>query len=221
MPNEATPPKVAAEMPPIRFSPEELERHRGRTLPDLVQPGMRLLWVAISPGLWSVAVQAHFAHPANRFWPALHSGQIIDRPIRVSTGMTDQDCRYFTGLGMGIASLVPRATGPGGLTPADLRAGRKRLTDLVKLHEPQVVAICGIAGYQLASGRRGAVAPGRQQERLQGAEIWAVPNPSVANPHVSILELGAAYRAVAVAAGIVHHQRLPSATHRRDPRLSR
>lgn len=194
-------------MPSRRFSPQQLERHRGATLPDLVQPGLRLLWVAISPGLWSVAAQAHFAHPANRFWPALHSGQIIERPIRVATGMNDQDRRYFTGLGMGIASLVPRATDPDELTPADLRAGRKRIADLVRLHEPQIVAICGIAGYQLASGRRGAITPGRQQEQLQGADVWVVPNPSVANPHISILELGAAYRTVAVAAGIVHPRR--------------
>jgi TDG/mug DNA glycosylase family protein len=198
-------------MPPIRLSPEQMERHHDRTLPDLVQPGLRLLWVGISPGLWSVAVQAHFAHPANRFWPALHSARIIDHPIRVSTGMSDQDRRYFTGLGMGIASLAPRATEPDAVTPADLRAGWKRLADLVKLHEPQVVAICGITGYQLARGRRGAIAPGRQQERLEGAAVWTVPNPSVANPHVSILELGAACRAVAVAAGIVHPGRRHSA----------
>jgi TDG/mug DNA glycosylase family protein len=172
-------------------------------LPDLVEPGLQLLWVAVSPGLWSVAVQAHFAHPANRFWPALHCGRVIERPIRVSTGMSEQDRRYFTGLGMGIASLVPRATDDGGLQPAELRAGRKRLAELVREHQPRTVAICGLTGYQLARGRRGAVAPGKQEELLEGAEVWAVPNPAVGNPHVSIMELGAAYRAVAVAAGIV------------------
>lgn len=176
-------------------------------MPDLVEPGLRLLWVVVCPGLWSVAVQAHFAHPANRFWPALFSGRVIDRPIRVSAGMAEQDRRYFTGLGMGIASLVPRAVDGGELEPAELRAGRKRLAELVKVHEPQVVAICGFTAYQLARGRRDAVVPGRQEELIGGAEVWAVPNPSVANPHVSILELGAAYRAVAVAAGIVHRNR--------------
>jgi TDG/mug DNA glycosylase family protein len=198
------------EMRRARFSREDLERHQGRQLLDLVGPGMRLLWVTISPGLWSVAVGAPFAHPANRFWPALHAGRVVDRPIRVSGGMREADRRYIAGLGMGFASLVPQAVAdPAALTAADLRAGRKRLVGLVEQYRPRVVAVCGILGYQLACSRRDAVTPGKQNEPLAGADVWVVPNPSVAND-VNILELAAAYRAAAIAAGITEPGRRPA-----------
>lgn len=201
-------PRASAAPCPVPLARQELAAYRGREVPDLIAPGLRLLWVAINPGLWSAAVQSHFAHPANRFWPALLEGRVIDHPIRVANGMSQSDRDYVTGLGMGITSLVPRATAtPADLSAADLRAGRRELATRVQQHEPQVVAVCGIRAYELASGRRDRVVAGRQQERLGGAELWVVPNPSVANNEVNIRDLGAAYRAVATAAGIVDRRR--------------
>ena len=58
-------------------------------MPDLVGPGLRLLFVGINPGLWTAATQTHFAHPGNRFYPALRLAGIVDRDISRSEGMTD------------------------------------------------------------------------------------------------------------------------------------
>ena len=44
---------------------------------------------------------------------------------------------------------------------------------------------------------------GRQPEPFGGAELWVVPNPSGLNAHETIDTLAAAYRAPAVAAGVV------------------
>jgi TDG/mug DNA glycosylase family protein len=44
---------------------------------------------------------------------------------------------------------------------------------------------------------------GRQVEPVEGAELWVVPNPSGLNAHETIESLAAAYRAPAVAAGVV------------------
>lgn len=43
------------------FTRAELESYRGATLPDLLGPATRLLFVGINPGLLTAAVQAHFA----------------------------------------------------------------------------------------------------------------------------------------------------------------
>jgi TDG/mug DNA glycosylase family protein len=197
--------------PAAGLARQDLAACHGQELADLIAPGVQLLWVAINPGLWSAAVQAHFAHPANRFWPALFQGRIIDRPIRVSTGMSASDRGYFTSLGMGITSLVSRATAtPADLSAADLRAGRRRLATLVKRHEPRVVAVCGIVEYQIAAGRRDRIIPGIQRDAFGGAELWVVPNPSVTNNEVNIRDLAAAYRAAATSAGIVHSRRRAS-----------
>jgi TDG/mug DNA glycosylase family protein len=54
------------------FTRGELLSFRGQTLPDLLGPDVRLLFVGINPGLLTVAVQSHFGRRGNRFYPALH-----------------------------------------------------------------------------------------------------------------------------------------------------
>lgn len=51
-----------------RPSPAELEAARGRMLPDVIKPGLRILFCGINPGLYPAAVGHHFARPSNRFW---------------------------------------------------------------------------------------------------------------------------------------------------------
>ena len=54
-------------------------------------PGIKLLFVGINPGLWTAATQTHFAHPGNRFYPALLAAGIVDRDLDRAAGMTDDD----------------------------------------------------------------------------------------------------------------------------------
>jgi TDG/mug DNA glycosylase family protein len=64
-----------------------------------------------------------------------------------------------------------------------------------------VVAILGITAYRTGFGRPRA-GIGRQPEDLGGAQLWVVPNPSGLNAHASLAALAAAYREVALAAGL-------------------
>lgn len=61
------------------FTRGQLELCRGAEVPDLVGPGLRLLFVGINPGLWTAMTGWHFAHPSNRFYPALVEAGLIDR----------------------------------------------------------------------------------------------------------------------------------------------
>ena len=120
-----------------RFTKAELQGFRGAELPDLVGPGLRLLFVGINPGLWTAAVQTHFAHPANRFYPALALAGILERPVSPSDGMTDADREAFVARGLGITNLASRATARADeLSAAELRAGGERLVALVEEHRP-------------------------------------------------------------------------------------
>jgi TDG/mug DNA glycosylase family protein len=186
-----------------RFTRAELDAFRGAELPDLVGDGLRLLFVGINPGLWTAAVQTHFAHPANRFYPALLAAGIIERRIDPAAGMTDDDRAYFVSRGLGITNLVAQATARADeLTAEELREGGTRLVERVTAWRPAVVAVLGITAYRSAFGVRKAVA-GRQPERIADAELWVVPNPSGLNAHDTIATLATAYRAAAEAAGVV------------------
>jgi TDG/mug DNA glycosylase family protein len=184
------------------FTRAELESYRDATLPDLLGPATRLLFVGINPGLWTAAAQAHFARRGNRFYPALLLAGIIDRPIDASAGYTTSDREYLLERGIGITNLVARATARADeLTAAELLAGGRRLEARVAELGVAVVAVLGITAYRAAYARPKAVA-GRQPETLGGAQLWVVPNPSGLNAHSSLAALAEAYREVAVAAGL-------------------
>ena len=76
------------ELMATRFTRAELESFRGATIPDLVGPGLRLLFVGINPGLWTAATQTPFAHPGNRFYPALAAAGIIPEVPDFADGLS-------------------------------------------------------------------------------------------------------------------------------------
>jgi TDG/mug DNA glycosylase family protein len=117
--------------------------------------------------------------------------------------MTDEDRDRLRERGIGITNVVHRATAKASeLSNAELRAGGERLTSLVARLRPRVVAIAGITAYRAAYGLPKAV-QGKQSERLAGAELWVVPNPSGLNAHETIDSLARAYAEVGRAAGII------------------
>jgi TDG/mug DNA glycosylase family protein len=184
------------------FTRAELDSFVGATVPDLVGDHVRLVFVGINPGLWTAATQTHFAHPGNRFYPALRRAGIISREIDRGGGMTDEDRRHLLDRGLAITNIVHRATARAAELRADeLRAGATGLREFVRRHRPVVVAVAGITAFRTAFERPTAVT-GEQEGGIEGARLWVVPNPSGLNAHETIDSLAAAYRVPAAAAGI-------------------
>lgn len=185
------------------FTRAELDSYAGATVPDLVGEGLRLLFVGINPGLWTAATQTHFAHPGNRFYPALLQAGIVDRQIDCVRGMTDDDRRHLLDRGIGITNVAHRATAKASeLSGDELREGGELLREFVRVRRPLVVAIAGVTAYRTAFDDRRATT-GEQPAGFEGALLWVVPNPSGLNAHETTASLAAAYRRPAAAAGIV------------------
>lgn len=173
-----------------RLPRDRLGAAAGRTVPDLVAPGLRVLFVGINPSLWSAAVSAHFARPGNRFWAALHGAGFTDRRLGPSDG------EALLAAGLGITNLVARATGGAHeVTAAELRAGRERLTRLVEGVQPRAVAVLGLSAYRTAFGCPHATV-GRRPEPLGGEAVWPLPNPSGRAAGYQLPALVSAYAAL-------------------------
>jgi len=193
----------------MRFTRAELEAFRGHEVDDLVGSGLELLFVGINPGLWTAAVGTHFAHPTNRFYPALAAAGITDYEVDRVAGMTAADRAHLLARGVGITNLVRRATARASeLSREELGEGGARLRRFVADRRPAVVAIAGVTAYRDAFGEPGAVL-GRQPDTLDsanrwsGAALWVVPNPSGLNAHETVATLAAAYAAPAIEAGVI------------------
>jgi double-stranded uracil-DNA glycosylase len=187
----------------VGFTQAELQTFRNTSVPDLVGEGLKLLFVGINPGLWTAATQTHFAHPGNRFYPALRLAGIVDRDLDRGEPMTDEDRVYLIKRGIGITNLVNRATARADeLSPVELRAGRTRLETFVRLHQPVVVAIAGLTAYRTAFADPKAKG-GEQPDLISGARLWVVPNPSGLNAHETITSLAEAYAEPARVAAVI------------------
>jgi double-stranded uracil-DNA glycosylase len=167
----------ASEAAPGRPTAAELAAARGRHLPDLVTPGLRVLFAGINPSLYSAATGYHFARPGNRFWPALHRSGFTPRQLRPA----EQHLLLETGLG--ITNVVARATARADeLDAAELAEGGAVLVALAADLSVSWLAVLGITAYRTAFGQpRATIGP--QEERLGGARVWVLPNPSGLNAH--------------------------------------
>src|SRR5262245_4226115 len=83
---------------------EQLAAARDLTVPDVIGPGLRVLFVGINPGLYTAAIGHHFGRPGNRFWPALHAGGFTPRLF------SPFESTRLLELNLGITNLVKRAT---------------------------------------------------------------------------------------------------------------
>ncbi|MGZ4155250.1 MAG: G/U mismatch-specific DNA glycosylase [Actinomycetota bacterium] len=162
---------------------DELLAAAGRTIPDVLAPGLRVLFVGINPGLYSGAVGHHFARPGNRFWKALHGAGFTDRVLEPSADGT------LPTLGLGVTNLVARATASAAaLRPDELREGRRRLETVADELRPAFVAVLGLGAFRTAFHRPRAT-EGRQPEPLGPSAVWLLPNPSGLNAHHQLPDL--------------------------------
>ncbi len=162
----------------------------GRTVPDLVAPGLRVLFAGINPGLYTAWAGHHFARPGNRFWPALHASGFTPRLLDPS------EERELLGLGIGITGVVRRATATASeLTPEEYRAGGERLRALVRRLAPRCLCVLGVGAYRAAFDQPAAML-GLQTGTFGSTRIWVLPNPSGLNAHYQARDFARLFREV-------------------------
>jgi TDG/mug DNA glycosylase family protein len=185
----------AAEVRGARPTAADLAAARDLTIPDVIGPGLRVLFSGINPGLYSAATGHHFARPGNRFWPALYRSGFTPRLFR------PEEQEELLELGLGITNVVPRATARADeLTAQELRDGGQELLAKAVRMRPAWLAVVGVTAYRTAFGPpRAAVGP---QELTAGrARLWVLPNPSGLNAHWSAQTLAEEFARLREAAG--------------------
>jgi TDG/mug DNA glycosylase family protein len=157
-------------------------------VPDVIAPGLRVLFCGINPGLYSGATGHHFARPGNRFWRTLHEAGFTDRVL------SPAEERELLDVGLGITNLVTRTTASAAeLNDDELRAGAARVREKIVRFRPRWLAVLGVSAFRIGFDRPRAVV-GRQPEAIRETGLWVLPNPSGLNAHYQLPELVAAYR---------------------------
>lgn len=168
---------------PFKPSKQQLIEAAGKTVPDVIGPGLLVLFCGINPGLYTAAVGHHFARPGNRFWPALHQSGFTDRLLSPFAE------RELLRLRLGVTNVVPRATAAASeLTREDFIKGGRRLRAKVRRYSPRTVAVLGVGAYREAFACPKAMI-GEQAETIGDARVWVLPNPSGLNANYQLNDL--------------------------------
>jgi TDG/mug DNA glycosylase family protein len=134
-------------------------------VPDVLAPGVKLVFCGINPGHRSARAGAAFANPRNDFWRLLHAAGFTPRQLEP----TEQ--AELLGYGSGLTNAARRTTrGSGDLRAADFAGARERLEQIAAGLRPRVIAFVGKAAYQVSS------ASGRAWASRNGS--WAAPSSS-------------------------------------------
>jgi TDG/mug DNA glycosylase family protein len=178
---------------PWKPTREQLLAAEGKTVRDVIAPGLRVLFCGINPGLYTAAVGHHFARPGNRFWPALYAAGFTERLL------SPFEERELLKNNYGLTNVVRRATATADLlTKEETIAGGRRLIAKVRRHSPKILAILGLGAYRTAFNQPKATV-GRQKEIVGDTVLWILPNPSGLNANYQPKDLARLFRELRMA----------------------
>jgi TDG/mug DNA glycosylase family protein len=147
-------------------------------VPDVLAPGLRLVFCGINPGRRSAAAGAHFANPRNDFWRLLHDASFTPRLFEPAEQFALLD------LGFGLTNAALRTTrGSGDLRRSDFAGAAERLSALARDLRPAGIAFVGKAAYAGAFRERPEL--GLQSRWLGQTWLFVLPSTSPANAAVS------------------------------------
>jgi TDG/mug DNA glycosylase family protein len=150
-------------------------------VPDVLRPGVRVVFCGINPGRVSAAAGAHFANPRNDFWRLLHDAGFTPRLLAPAEQLE------LLELGIGVTNAASRTTrGSGDLRKADFASAAARLGALADELRPRAVAFVGKEAYRGTFGERPEL--GLQRRQLGDTALFVLPSTSPANAAVPYAE---------------------------------
>jgi len=146
-------------------------------VPDVLAPGLTVVFCGINPGRVSAAARAHFANPRNDFWRLLHDAAFTTRLYepREQFGLLE--------LGIGLTNAAYRTTrGSGNLRRGDFAGSAERLGRLARELSPRALAFVGKEAYRGVFAGRPDLGP--QVRTLGDVGLFVLPSTSPANAAV-------------------------------------
>jgi double-stranded uracil-DNA glycosylase len=146
-------------------------------VPDVLAPGLAVVFCGINPGFVSAAAAAHFANPRNDFWRLLHAAGFTSRLLSPDEQFETLD------YGIGLTNAAPRTTrGSGDLRRGDFAGAAGRLERLALDLAPKAIGFVGKEAYRGTFGERPE--HGLQKRRLGETLLFVLPSTSPANAAV-------------------------------------
>lgn len=138
-------------------------------LPDVLRPGLKLVFCGTAASRRSAADQAYYAHPGNQFWKVLADVGLTPRRYAAA------EFRSLLALGIGLTDLAKHASGNDDELP-DSAFNVAALHARIEQCQPAILAFTSKNAAQVALGH--PVDYGLQEDRFDGSDVFVLPSPS-------------------------------------------
>lgn len=147
-----------------------------KSVADIIQSRLRILFIGFNPGLRSAETGCHFAGHSNRFWRLLAESALTPRRLRPEEGAV------LLQFGYGITNIVSRPSRAAAeISKAEYQAGAKILKDKLACYRPRLACYAGIGVYREFAVKK-EVACGLQRDSVvPPIADFVVPSPSGLN----------------------------------------
>jgi TDG/mug DNA glycosylase family protein len=138
-------------------------------LPDILRPGLKIVFCGTAAGTASARARAYYAGPGNAFWPTLHTTGLT--PVRLKPA----ECERLPEFGLGLTDICKILHGSDeevGTAEFDVSGLQARIAEA----EPASLAFNGKNAARAALER--GVDYGPQPERIGGSTVWVLPSTS-------------------------------------------
>jgi len=141
-------------------------------LPDVLRPGLRIVFCGTAAGAVSARRGAYYAHPQNKFWRILFDVGLTARLLE------PEEYRTVFEFGIGLTDIAKHASGMDRELPAGALgdAACAALTAKIEAAQPKLIAFTS-----LTAGRRYlrcAAGFGDSGRRVGATRVWLLPSPS-------------------------------------------
>ncbi|HEY1941235.1 MAG TPA: mismatch-specific DNA-glycosylase [Roseiarcus sp.] len=153
----------------LTTKPSEPAAH---VLPDVLRPGLRIVFCGTAAGTVSAARGWYYAHPQNKFWRALHASGLTPRLL--APAEYGELPRY----GIGVTDIAKHVSGMDKqLPPAALgEAACNELRAKIHAAAPAILAFTSLTAGRRYLRREAGF--GEQQEMIGETRLWVLPSPS-------------------------------------------
>ncbi len=138
-------------------------------LPDILPPGLRIVFCGTAAGSASARARAYYAGPGNAFWPTLHATGLT--PTQLEPAQYERLPEFGIGL-TDLCKVLHGSDEEVGTVEFDVSGLQSRIAEA----EPENLAFNGKNAARAALEMN--VEYGRQSERIGGATVWVLPSTS-------------------------------------------
>jgi len=143
---------------------------RSEILPDVLAPGLRVVFCGVAPGRVSAARRAYYAGPGNKFWPMLFRTGLTPRLF------APHEYPAVLPLGIGLTDVCKTDFGADHELARDAFDAAGFLAKMARFR-PGAIAFDGKFAAKMALGVK-TIPYGRQSDTLHDAAMFVLPSPS-------------------------------------------